>query len=591
MSLSCRQLAALALLMGVGVPVCPAASEPAGRLYGTIVGVVSDASGSGQLGATVYLFNRFEKLVKKVSTNEKGAFGFDFLPPDSYSVRVSLPAFLPAVRQNIMIQPGMRSFLAINLASLVSSVELVYSTQTPANLMTDEWKWVLRSSMSTRPVLRFLPEQDRQTTTVFGDTRGLVRVQAGDSANGVFGGQPDLGTAFAVATSVLNTHELQVTGNLGYASRGGAPAASLRTRLTRSAENSALNGGFSPEVLLTVRQLFVAGQGAQAPPVRTLSTAALDRISFGDRLDLLYGAQLESVTFYDRLTIMSPFARLTYKISKNDEVQAAFSSGAPPEEIFRSQGGANEAQLGQDVGTVSAFPRVSLRDGRVHVQRTGNFELAYRRKLGRDTEVTAAVFEERVANGTMLALGATELLDRAEVLPDPFSRGAVLNVGSYQRRGAMLSATHQWTSNWSTSLAVGNAGTLDANSAAMLVASAGDVRRVLRQVQRNWIAVRATGVAPATATRFVVSYLHTDGDTSLPMHRHLTHGFSPELGLNIQVRQPLPGLGLWSGRLEAIVELRNALSNGYQRLDGAQDRGVLLMPSPRTLRGGLAFIF
>ncbi len=230
MSLSCRQLAALALLMGVGVPVCPAASEPAGRLYGTIVGVVSDASGSGQLGATVYLFNRFEKLVKKVSTNEKGAFGFDFLPPDSYSVRVSLPAFLPAVRQNIMIQPGMRSFLAINLASLVSSVELVYSTQTPANLMTDEWKWVLRSSMSTRPVLRFLPEQDRQTTTVFGDTRGLVRVQAGDSADGVFGGQPDLGTAFAVATSVLNTHELQVTGNLGYASRGGAQAASLPER-------------------------------------------------------------------------------------------------------------------------------------------------------------------------------------------------------------------------------------------------------------------------------------------------------------------------------------------------------------------------
>jgi hypothetical protein len=43
--------------------------------------------------------------------------------------------------------------------------------------------------------------------------------------------------------------------------------------------------------------------------------------------------------------------------------------------------------------------------------------------------------------------------------------------------------------------------------------------------------------------------------------------------------------------LEAIVELRNALSNGYQRLAGAQDRGVLLMPSPRTLRGGLAFIF
>ncbi len=591
MRLSCSQLAAMALLWGAAGGVCAAAGDPVGQLHGTIVGVVSDASGSGQLGAAVHLFNGFDKLVQKVLTNEKGRFGFDFLPPDSYSVRVSLPAFLPAVRQNIMIQPGMRSFLAINLASLMSSVELVYSSPSPANLISDDWKWVLRSTMSTRPVLRFLPEQDRNTTSVFGDTRGVVRVQAGDSSNGEFGGQPDLGTAFAVATSVLSTHELQVTGNLGYASRGGAPAASLRTRLSRSAENSVLNGGFSPEVLLTVRQLFVVGQGAQAPPVRTLSTAVLDRISFGDRLDFLYGTQLESVTFYDRLNVMSPFARLTYKISRNDDVKAAFSSGAPPEEIFRLQSGANETQLGQDVGTVSAFPRVSLRDGRVHVQRTGNFELAYRRKLGSDTEFTAAVFEERVANGTMLALGATEVLDRAEVLPDPFSSGAVLNVGSYQRRGAMVSATRQWTSNWSTSVAVGNAGTLEANGAAMLVASAADVRRVLRQVQRNWIAVRAAGVSPGTSTRFMVSYLHTDGDSSLPMHRHLTQGFSPELGLNIQVRQPLPGLGLWSGRLEAIVELRNALSNGYQRLQGGQGRGILLMPTPRALRGGLAFIF
>jgi hypothetical protein len=591
MHLSCRQLVAVAFLWGAAAGVCPAAGDPTGRLHGTIVGVVSDASGSGQLGATVYLFNRFEKLVQKVLTNEKGAFGFDFLPPDSYSVRVVLPSFLPAVRQNILIQPGMRSFLAINLASLMSSVELVYSAQSPTNLMTDDWKWVLRSSMSTRPVLRFLPEQDRHSTTVFGDTRGVVRVQAGDSGNGVFGGQPDLGTAFAVATSVMQKHELQVTGNVGIASRGGMPAASLRTRLSRSVDNAAWNGGSSPEVMLTVRQLFMAGHGSQAPPVRTLSTAAVDRISFGNRLDVLYGAQLESVTFYDRLNVMSPFARLTYKISSRDDVQAAFSSGAPPEEIFRSQGGANESQLGQDVGTVSAFPRVSLRDGRVHVQRTGNVELAYRRKLGRDTEVTAAVFEERVANGTMLALGATEMLDRAEVLPDPFSNGAVLNVGSYQRRGAMLSATQQWSTNWSSSVAVGNAGTLDANASAMLVASAGDVRRVLRQVQRNWIAVRTAGVAPGTSTRFVVSYLHTDGESSLPMHRYLTQAFSPELGLNIQVRQPLPGLGLWSGRLEAIVELRNALSNGYQRLEGPQGRGVLLMPTPRALRGGLAFIF
>ena len=591
MLLKSRQILGMVLLCGAAGQLCSGAGDPPGRLHGTIVGVVSDAAGGAKLGATVYLFNRFEKLVRKVLTNEKGTFGFDFLPPDSYSVRVVLPSFLPAVRQNILIQPGIRSFLAINLASLMNSVELIYPGQSPAPLMTDEWKWVLRGTMTTRPVLRYAPQQNRQAAVVFGDTRGVVRVQAGDGATGVSGGQPDLGTAFAVATSVLNRHQLQVTGNLGYASRGGIPAAALRTRWSRSA----LYGGSSPEVLVTVRQLFVVGQGSQAPPLRTLSTAAVDRISFADRWDLLYGAQLEAVTFYDRRTVMSPFSRLTYRLGPQQELLVAFSSGAPPEEILRSPGpwadGVGDSRLGQDVGTVSSFPRVSLRDGRVHVQRTGNAELAYRRRFRKDLEVTAAVFEQRVANGAMLALGAAEGLDRAEVLPDPFSSGAVLNIGSYQRRGAVVSATRQWGRHWSGSVAAGNVGTLRATLPGEPVSSAGDIRRLLRQTQRNWIAVRATGVAPGAGTRFVVSYLHIAGSNALPMYRYLTQGFSPELGLNLQVQQPLPGLGLWSGRLEAIVELRNAVSSGYQRLNAAEDRGVVLMPSPRTLRGGLAFIF
>jgi hypothetical protein len=243
MLLKCRQLLVMVLLCGSAASVCSAAGDPPGRLHGTIVGVVSDASGGARLGATVYLFTtRVEKLVRKVLTNENGAFGFDFLPPDSYSVRVVLPSFLPAVRQNILIQPGIRSFLAINLASLVNSVELVYPGQSPAPLMTDEWKWVLRGTMTTRPVLRYAPQPSRQATTVFGDTRAVVRVQAGDGASGVFGGQPDLGTAFAVATSFLHRHELQVTGNLGYASRGGVPGGCFADALEPSGDQFGVAG-------------------------------------------------------------------------------------------------------------------------------------------------------------------------------------------------------------------------------------------------------------------------------------------------------------------------------------------------------------
>ena len=66
---------------------------------------------------------------------------------------------------------------------------------------------------------------------------------------------------------------------------------------------------------------------------------------------------------------------------------------------------------------------------------------------------------------------------------------------------------------------------------------------------------------------------------------------SPDLGLNLQVRQPLPVGGMFAGRLEAVAELRNLLQQGYLPLQGTNGRRIVLLPSPRTVRGGLAFIF
>ena len=153
----------------------------------------------------------------------------------------------------------------------------------------------------------------------------------------------------------------------------------------------------------------------------------------------------------------------------------------------------------------------------------------------------------------------------------------------------MVSADRNWGRGWSTWLGGGNTGTLAPDGD--VVANAQDVRRLLHSVRRNWVAIRVSGVVPGAGTRIVASYLQTDNTMALPTHRYLTQSYSPEVGLHLQVRQPLPGLGLWSGRLEAIVELRNALSQGVAGLETGAGRRLLLMPSPRILRGGLAFIF
>src|SRR5579872_5266954 len=63
------------------------------QLSGSIAGYVRDARGIPQMGATVFLFNRSERLIQQGITNERGIFGFDPLAPDLYSVRVSLASF------------------------------------------------------------------------------------------------------------------------------------------------------------------------------------------------------------------------------------------------------------------------------------------------------------------------------------------------------------------------------------------------------------------------------------------------------------------------------------------------------------------
>jgi hypothetical protein len=58
-------------------------------------------------------------------------------------------------------------------------------------------------------------------------------------------------------------------------------------------------------------------------------------------------------------------------------------------------------------------------------------------------------------------------------------------------------------------------------------------------------------------------------------------------GLNVCVRQPIPGLGK---RVEATAELRNVLAQGYLGINSPGGQ-LLLVDNPRSVRGGLAFIF
>src|SRR3954453_19026128 len=94
------------LLLGVACLAAPSRSFAVSpvQLSGAITGVVSDNLGIPQMGATVLLFNRQDRALQKIQTDEHGQFKFAGLFPEVYAVRVTLATYLPAWKKDIIVQ-------------------------------------------------------------------------------------------------------------------------------------------------------------------------------------------------------------------------------------------------------------------------------------------------------------------------------------------------------------------------------------------------------------------------------------------------------------------------------------------------------
>jgi len=560
-------------------------------LAGSILGEVKSVAGVTEMGARVLLYDRHDQLVRHVLTDEQGRFGFVALAPDIYSIRVTLASFVPAIRRNISVAAGTDSLLQINLSGVFSTIDIL-SSASHGTLMGDDWKWVLRASPSTRPILRFLPgsksaeeSSSRPFSDMFSQTEGMVKVSAGDSdAFGGAGSQQDLGTAFALATSIYGKSRLQLSGNLGYATNGGMPAAGFRTTYSRASDS-----GSSPEITLSMQQMYLPGRGDAVPVLRTASLGMYDHVELTDRLKLEYGFNYESVTFLSHLNYMSPFARATYDLGAHNSLRVAFSSGTQPGQLLARNVESGDT-LSQDLAALAMAPRVSLNDAHAQVERRESFEASYQRVAGSRT-YSAGAYREAVSNAAFLMSGPSDFLPASELLTQLGSSSQVFDAGSYQRTGYSASVAQALGEHSDVKLAVGRSGALLAGAGSALDAAA--LRGEIRTVQRSWLTARASHTIAVTGTRVTTSYGYTDFRTLMPSHLSMTDQTSQETGWNVYIRQPLPALpGMFGafGRFEASAELRNLLAQGYLPVV-VNDQRAVLTNAPRAVRGGLSFIF
>ena len=409
------------------------------------------------------------------------------------------------------------------------------------------------------------------------------------------GSQADLGTAFALATSLFGNNQVQVSGNLGYGSQTRVPSASFRTSYSRSFGAGGVP--FGPEVSVTMRQLFLparlsaalTGNDSALPMLRSMSAGFEDHTRLSDELSLRYGMTMDAVTFLDRLTYFSPFARLTYSMGDSGDLEFTYTSGNARPELGGQA--SPDSDLHRDLNTLALFPRISLRGGRPRIQRGEEFELSYSRKAGSRT-YTVSAYREAVFNAALSLVASDGLYSEGDILPDLFSDSSTFNAGNFQSIGASASVTQQIGDYVSATLIYGSVGALSAGNHQLESTSPDELRSMIHASRKHAATARVSATAPGAGTHLIASYQWSDDRRSaMPGNVYSTQSVRPSPGLNVYIRQPLPRFGGLPWRMEATADLRNMLAQGYLPLRMAGGQQVLLVETPRSFRGGLSFIF
>ncbi len=581
------------VLLALAVAV-PAYSE----VGGSIAGLVRDEARTPQMGASVDLVAPDGRIAVTVQSDYRGWFQFTDLFPGEYSIVVRQANFSAARQTGILVEPGERTVLDVSLRGVMASLQLAYGST--VRDMSDDWRWYVRARHSRRNVLHFdQAERDEREEFLrnlrghFEDTRAYAGFSAGQGnrSNGLRS-QQDLGTSFAVATSLFGSHDLTVSGSPGVG-RSDLAGGSRAFRTTYATDV----GLASPEVALTVRQMQVSSAataglmgaqqgGAGVPRLETFSVEFGDSVQVTDALRVEYGLLFESVKFADRLHVLSPHAKAVYKLAPGRELALKYASGLPPS-AARSEG--PDSALLSNVRQLGMFPRVALDSGRPTVQRSEHMEIAFRQQFG-DNLVEAAVYRDSIRDVAVTAADPDGLYGYSDAVPDLYASTSTLNGGDFGASGLRVSYARKILDRLQAALGYGYGDVLSASSSELRSALPEELRARLEAQRAHMLEASVSTEVPWAGTGLNASYQWMSRASIVPADPFNDFASRSEPGLNVAFRQPLPFDG-GPGKFEASAEFRNLLKTGYVPLQAADGRMLTLLQAIRSYSGALSYIF
>jgi Carboxypeptidase regulatory-like domain len=558
-----RNFGTWAILLGLTLPVW------AGEQPGAISGYVRDNSGIPQMGAVVQILGVANRSLT-VFTDGAGYYTATGLLPGLYSLKVTAPSFLPALREKVGLHSGAKLHVNVTLSTLLGVMQLGPARPLPDE---DDWKWTLRS-VANRPILRVFddptanglePPAEQQSH----ELSGTVSFLAGSAAGG-YGTGSDMSAGFTVERSIFSAGHLSFSGDIGYGSDN-LPGGVLRTTYS-----DRLTDGSAPTLGLTVRRFSPSDPALHNAALQALDLSAGDDFTVADVLELKFGSDVQSVQFLGHATAFRPYGSADLHFSPNTVLEYDYATSRPD---LRTEKGFDSAPA--DLS--ESNPRISLLNFAPKIESAHHHEVSLSRRAGK-TNLQVAAYADRVGDPALLGTGETTAIG-GFILPDVSSGTFTYAGNTLNTNGLRVVLQRKFSDDLTATMDYAFGGVVDLSKPDVSLQQA---QQYLTTQRRHAVAAKLSGTTPHTHTRWIASYRWVNGPALTPVDMFNASPGQSDPFLNIFIRQPIPSMG---GHVEAIIDVRNLLAQGYVPVLGQDGQTVYLVQAARSVRGGVSFTF
>lgn len=560
-------LASFAVLIFLG------AAPVFGAAVGSVSGLVRDSAGVPQIGAEVQLLRPDLTVIAQVYTNSKGQFLITSLLPGHYAIKAMGPSFLPSLRENVRIRRA--TVVNLTLNTLYEVMQWLPAQPRSGSAQKDDWAWTLRSA-ANRPLLRWL--EDGPLLVVTDGPGATPKLKARLMATGRAGTFGESGERITTAVENTPSSSRELLASVDFAPHTDAAMESM----LGFRQDLGFAGSVQSVAAVAVHPEEIDGSGGRGVEEASLSTT--ETMHLGP----VFEAEVGATEIAARLAGQSPsttvaglpFATVAWR-GGNTAVHFRMATMMP------------DPDAGDDTEAVTWLPAVTERDGGLVIARGLHQEIGWERSTDHSS-MAVVVYSDDVRDPILEAM--TRLVQEDPAAPAPVATDAVLDTNSgllraagpaFTTTGMEATVAHRLHGASEIRVSCANGGAVV--MPALRPAAFSQVLAAARPRRTQAYSISLSGVLDGTGTRWRASYRWQPDDTVTAVAPFALDAASPYL--SVHLRQPIHLTRDGSGGVEALLDVRNLLAEGYRPYILSDGSLLIFAQDRRGIRGGLAFTF